>query len=115
MENTYVADLQFFRGDEKELILKCISFSKLFSDTIEFFVFKPPFDIVELSPYRRRAARFVTKNFHHIQWEDGFIDYNEINNIIKENLDTAQEIFVKGHEKATFLNSILGNKKYVIT
>lgn len=54
MENTYVADLQFFRGDEKELILK--SFSKLFSDTIEFFVFKPPFDIVELSPYRRRAA-----------------------------------------------------------
>lgn len=108
MENTYVVDLQFFRGNNKEIILKCISFSKLFSNTIEYFVFKAPFNISELCPYRRCEAQFVTKNFHHIQWDQGFIDYYEIGNTLRDTFKGAEEILVKGLEKAKFLNNILG-------
>uniref|UniRef100_A0A8D9FBP8 Uncharacterized protein n=1 Tax=Cacopsylla melanoneura TaxID=428564 RepID=A0A8D9FBP8_9HEMI len=108
MENIYVVDLQFFRGDNKELILKCISFSPLVSDVFEQFVFKAPFPIDQLSPYRRREASFVTRNIHKIHWDDGFIEYNQMKHVINSNLNSAKEILIKGLEKANFLNSVLG-------
>lgn len=110
MEDIYIVDAQFFRGDNKELILKCLSYSKIYSDIFEQFIFKPPYNINQLSPFRRREVKFVTKTIHHINWDDGFVEYNEIKYILKNKLGSAREILVKGLEKATFLDSILERK-----
>lgn len=108
MDNIYIADIQFFRGNDKELILKSFSYAKLASDyMIENFVFKPPFAFNDLNIYRRNQATNVTKNIHRLHWNDGFIDYSEIKNIICSHLNNATEVIVKGAEKKKYLDSIL--------
>lgn len=108
MNNIYVLDLQFFRNNDKSIIVKSISVSKLFnSDIIDHFIFKPPFDFLELNLTRRAEARHVSAFYHHINWNEGFIDYSEMNIIIQSLLADATEVFVKGNEKAKFINSIL--------
>lgn len=111
MENTLVADIQFFRGNNKELIVKSFSFCKLYDeDIVQHFIFKPPFDFYELNLSKRREATHVTLNFHHLEWDDGLVEYQEAIPIIRSCLSHGDEIFVKGLEKVTFLNSILPRK-----
>lgn len=111
MENTFIADIQFFRGNEKEIIVKSFSFCKLFNDDIvQHFIFKAPFDFQKLNLTRRREVANVTMNFHHLDWDDGFIDYNQVVKIIRSSLSPASEIIVKGLEKEKYLNSLLPTK-----
>lgn len=111
MENTFVADIQFFRGNDKEIIVKSFSFCKLFNDDIvQHFVFKPPFEFQNLNLIRRREAANVTMNFHHLEWDDGFVDYSQAIKIIRSSLSCASEIIVKGLEKEKYLNSLLPMK-----
>lgn len=111
MENTFVADIQFFRGNDKDIIVKSFSFCKLFDDDIvQHFIFKPPFELGKLNLMRRREAVNVTLNYHHLNWDDGLIDYNLAVKIIQSALSDASEIFVKGLEKEKYLNSILSKK-----
>lgn len=111
MENTFVADIQFFRGNDKEIIVKSFSFSKLFdADIVQHFVFKPPYEFQKLNLLRRREAAIVTLNYHHLEWDDGFIEYDQAVNIIRSCLCKATEIIVKGLEKEKYLNSILPYK-----
>lgn len=111
MENTFVVDFQFFRGNEKEIVIKSFSFCKLFDeDVVQHFVFKPPYEFMALNLIRRREAAHVTLNFHHLEWDQGFIEYEQAHKIIQSCLSNATEIFVKGLEKEKCLNSILGTK-----
>lgn len=111
MENTLIADVQFFRGNNKEILVKSFSFCKLYDeDIVQHFIFKPPFDFYELNLSHRREAAHVTLNFHHLDWNDGFVEYKHVIPIIRSCLANADEIFVKGYEKVKYLNSILPRK-----
>lgn len=109
MENTFVADIQFFRGNDNEIILKSFSFSELLSETavVQQFIFKPPFDLTELDAPRRRAAERVTVNHHQLDWTAGLIDYDRAEHIVRACLTHATEVVVKGREKVVYLNSVL--------
>lgn len=111
MENTFIADIQFFRGNDKNIIVKSFSFCRLFDDDIvQHFIFKPPFEFQELDFLHRREAAHVTVNYHHLNWDDGFIEYEQAVPIIRSSLSGATEIIVKGLEKEKYLNSILPRK-----
>lgn len=111
MENIYVADIQFFRDNNKNIILKSLALSKLFEeDFIEHYIFKPPYMFEELNYIRRIEANNVSRNFHRIHWDDGFIEYKEHINILTSALKNASEVLVKGNEKVTYLNNLLRKK-----
>lgn len=105
--NTYVVDIQYFRGNSKNLILKSFAYAKLFDSAIEHFVFKPPHNFEDLNLVRKYEARHVTKNYHKLQWDDGFIDYSYIPLVLRSVLRQADEVLVKGSEKVQYLNYIL--------
>uniref|UniRef100_A0A8D8UPF6 Uncharacterized protein n=1 Tax=Cacopsylla melanoneura TaxID=428564 RepID=A0A8D8UPF6_9HEMI len=108
MQTSYVADIQFFRGNNKDIIVKSFSFCKLFEkDIVQHFIFKAPYDISELNLCRRREVEHVARNFHHLEWNEGFIDYQQVSKVICSALGNATEVFVKGLEKVKYLNSIL--------
>uniref|UniRef100_A0A8D8WD36 Uncharacterized protein n=1 Tax=Cacopsylla melanoneura TaxID=428564 RepID=A0A8D8WD36_9HEMI len=111
MENIYVADIQFFRDNNKNIILKSLSLSKLSEEGfIEHYIFKPPYLFEELTYTRRIEANHVSRNFHQIHWDDGFIEYKEHINILTSTLKNASEVLVKGNEKVKYLNNLLGKK-----
>lgn len=104
----YVCDIQFFRNNDKSIILKSLSCTKLFNDeVIDHFIFKPPFDFNDLNLTRRAEARHVSTFYHHINWNEGFIPYNDMIELVRSYFANATEILVKGDEKGKFLNSIL--------
>lgn len=109
MNKYFIVDVQFFRGNEKEIIIKSFSYCKLFNseNIVENYVFKPPYDYYNLNVIRRRHADYVTKNVHYMHWNDGFIEYNLCCSLFRKLLSEATEVYVKGLEKAKFINSIL--------
>uniref|UniRef100_A0A8D9DUK0 Uncharacterized protein n=1 Tax=Cacopsylla melanoneura TaxID=428564 RepID=A0A8D9DUK0_9HEMI len=108
MENIFVADIQFFRDNEKKIVLKSFAVSKLFDDDfIQYFVFKPPYNFEELNYLKRNEANHVTKYYHQMTWEEGYVNYDEIENIIRSTLKNASEVLVKGDEKIKYLNKIM--------
>lgn len=104
-----ICDVQFFRNNDKSIILKSFSCCELFNsnDIIDHFVFKPPFPFSDLNLTRRAEARHVTHFYHHINWDEGFIPYNDMSALLRSYLSNATEVIVKGDEKVKFINSVL--------
>uniref|UniRef100_A0A8D8X3J6 Uncharacterized protein n=4 Tax=Cacopsylla melanoneura TaxID=428564 RepID=A0A8D8X3J6_9HEMI len=108
MTSTYIIDIQGFRGNNKEFILKSLAYSKLNDGNyVQQIIFKPPYDIQQLISKRRHEAHYASNNLHLIQWDDGFIKYSDMEETVQSLFTHVREIYVKGLEKATFLNNIL--------
>lgn len=103
-----ICDLQFFRDNDRSVIVKSFSCTNLYNnDIVNHFVFKPPFDFCELSLTRRAEAQHVSTHYHRINWNEGFIPYNEMATVVRSCLAEAKEVIVKGEEKAKYINTLM--------
>lgn len=86
MDNIYIADLQGFRGNNKEFIVKMLAFTRIKGDEeIQQVIFKPPFAFNNLQPERQKEAKFTIDSLHKINWNEGSLDYFNFNfNIIED-------------------------------
>ena len=94
-------DLQFVRVGEEYFIKELAAIN----DDIQILhcLFKPLFDY-SLLPLKNKKQLFWLKKYHHqIDWEDGFIPYNQGKHIIDQELKKFKNIFVKGLEKKKWL------------
>lgn len=77
-------------------------------------IMKPPSDHLSLNslPERdRRQIKWLTRNYHGIKWIDGFVDYSQMESIIKPILSKYDTIYVCGNQKEKFLETLgLSNK-----
>uniref|UniRef100_A0A8D8W4Z5 Uncharacterized protein n=2 Tax=Cacopsylla melanoneura TaxID=428564 RepID=A0A8D8W4Z5_9HEMI len=89
-----------------KLIVKSFSFDKLSDDdAVQTFIFKPPYKFQEFNFVRRREAANVTLHYHHLDWNDGFVEYDQAVKIIRPCLSKASEIFVKRSYPNMFIES----------
>ena len=72
------------------------------------YLFKSPFKKNMLSTDDKKLVNWA-EEYHGLKWEYGYIELNEIGDILKNVLETykSPKIFVKGNEKTHFLKKFL--------
>lgn len=70
------------------------------------FLFKPPIPYANLSGRDKKTANYVQKFIHGIPYDSGDVEYSEINSILEKYLlHSAEYIYVRGNQKAEFLQT----------
>lgn len=102
-ERECVVEFQAFRGNCNEFLIKELVILDLSSKVMYYFLFKPPYSFDILNSKSARTNTWLTTRFHYITWNEGFIRYNEVCNIIKQYTHDYDVIHTSGSEKARWL------------
>lgn len=103
--NAIIVDVQGFKSDENEFILKEIAIHS--NSHILTFLIKPPCPFYDLTKTERRKVCWIERN-RGIHWNEGYIPYSNHKYIIQKILQ-GKIIFVKGVEKRLWLMQLLEN------
>ena len=103
-----VIDFQAFKSSNNEFIVKEVA---SFNGTQSLHsIFLPPCKFHELSADCQRQVRWLTNNHHHLYWSDGYVPLNKLPELLEVAVrggGGADRIFVKGREKAAFIENCL--------
>ena len=67
------------------------------------FLFKPSVEFSSLSREDKKMANHVERNVHGLKYSSGYVDLNELDQILRDNLQQTNIIYVRGHQKIQFL------------
>src|SRR3978361_785442 len=101
-----VIDFQAFKSSNNEFIVKEVA---SFNGTQSLHcIFHPPCEFHELSADCQRQVRWLTNNHHHLNWSDGYVPLDKLPELLEVAVrGGADRIFVKGREKAAFIENCL--------
>lgn len=100
--NILVVDVQGFKNNRNEFILKEFAFCAL--DCTQVFLIKPPYTFSKLTDEEKRIITWVESNYG-IYWNQGHIDYREFRRIVKPILNNKL-VLVKGNEKTKWIREL---------
>jgi Inhibitor of Apoptosis domain len=101
-----VVDVQGFYDQAGEFIPKEIAIMCVEKFRVQHYIVKPPYHKTALPPKTIKANDWVEAFYVGINWEEGFIDYDELPRLIVNNTKPYSLILVKGQEKADYLTTI---------
>lgn len=107
MERAFV-DVQGFKNNSNKFILKEIAV--LTNNSSFHDVIRSPFSIEHLNAKQKKQTKWLTNNYHGIDWNDGTLSMTKLRKIIEPMLH-QKVIFVNGSEKIQWIRFILGDKK----
>lgn len=103
-------DFQGFKSNSNRFIVKEFAMK---TKNIKFhdIVKSPKANVTAiLDEDHQRQAKWLTENYHGLDWNSGFINLNELRSIIKPIL-MKKIIYIKGEEKVKWLKDILNDHK----
>ena len=107
MANICIVDIQGFMVN-KEFIAKEVAVLHGKEEKYAHYVFMPP-----KNKYPEADNQWFLENcFHGLNWNCGYIPYKNLKCVLEQATHKYMEIYVKGHDKVTFVNKLL-NKKVV--
>lgn len=99
----YFMDMQGFQIEpNNKFVIKELSFIDSVGNHFEHYIFKPAHHFNLLSDSDKRKVQWLTKNFHHLEWNSGFVDYHKVSEILQQ-ICAHNTIYVKGLEKITWI------------
>ena len=98
-----VIEVQSYRGNNNEYIVKELAILDLSTDVVNYFLFKPPFPLEYLDSKSLKTYNWLFNYFHHIPWHEGFTPYGELKNILNHYCSQYELIYTTGLEKANWL------------
>lgn len=112
-----IIEFQSFWGNLDEFIVKELVIHDLETNVVNYFLFKPPFPFKKLSAKAKRTNHWLTKRFHYISWNEGFIQYKELDHIFFFYCQQYGTIYTTGEKKAKFIAQYTTNTviNYVIS
>ena len=107
--NSCVIDIVCFYGaDKRSYVVKEMAIVNTWSLAEVSFIFFPPY-VSDNQP----TNKWLTKNFHGLKWEDGFIPYSCLGNIIRKYGEAYQTIYVKGGAKLKTVKEFLTGQNII--
>jgi len=102
--SSVVLDMQCFKDNNNEFILKEVTVIDVTSGTILLHhVAKSPYDRDGLSTEKQRECYWLTKHYHGLQWDQGDITYNVLMDKLRTCLAKRSIVYVKGQLKRDFV------------
>src|SRR5215510_14389707 len=114
-----VLDIAALRGPNNELVVKELAYEDHRSTTgggigCGTLIFSPPCPSELLPAQICNTNRWITTNLHGIRWDDGFVEYEKLREILLWIIADHRVIYVKGFEKAQFLTEFIGLGKLFV-
>lgn len=110
-ENSAVLDIQCVVDAESKYFIKEMSVIDIDGAVIHSWMFKHSAEILRQNMKSRRVNGWLKRNYHQLSYEDGDVDYREIEKIINSLKFTR--IFVKGEQKQNIINSFLSDRENI--
>ena len=107
-----VVDIQGFRDAEKKFIPKEVGLVAIDTLFVRHWILRPPYPLYRLSNAARRENYWLTRNHHGIDWFDGEDDPEYFKIELRESTRHANNIYVRGSEKAHYLRNLLARNIY---
>lgn len=98
-----VIEFQAFRNNDNKFIIKELVVFDLTTGIVSYFIFKPPFPLSSLLSKQYRTNKWLTSFFHHISWEEGLVDYKDLESIMIHYCRQFKTIYTSGDEKIKFI------------
>lgn len=106
-----VIDFQAFKSNNNEFILKELA---SYNGTQSLHcVFQPPFEFHKLSIDSQKQANWLANRHHHLNWTDGYVPLEKFQEILEVIVSEAEQVFVKGREKAKFIEKYLQHHQHL--
>lgn len=70
------------------------------------YIVKPPVEWKTLDAKCKNNVRWLFHNHHGVAWNDGYVEYEEMMQHLKQLLQTAFRVYVKGDMKKNFIEEI---------
>jgi len=110
-----IIEFQAFRGNNNEFIIKELVFLDLQTLVVFPFLFKPPFSFNKLTNKAKKTNKWLMRNFHHIEWCDGFTTYNSLESVMQHFCSEFTSIYTRGLEKCNWVQKYSPGQVYDIT
>lgn len=111
MSKTIVIDIQGYKVENNKFVPKELAAYN--GEQYCHFIFKPPFPIEMLPDFYKKQVIWLENNHHCLQWKEGFTPLYQFPKIIQQLSNTADVFYVKGKEKALYLQKYIKNKKII--
>lgn len=83
-------------------------------ESISHFIFQPDISYERLNKRECRQVRWEENNLHHLHYENGYVPYNQLKDILEQHTCGVEVVFVKGSQKEKVLRDLLSSVKPVI-
>lgn len=99
-----IIEFQAFRGCDNEFIVKELVILDLATGVQNYFLFKPPYKTSRLNRKAIKTNKWCSRNYHYISWDEGFINYEELDNIMYHYCAQYDIIFSRGVDKCNWIS-----------
>lgn len=96
-----ILDVQGFKVEKNKFIVKELAAYN--GSKTAHYIFKPPFSMKLLPPDLEKQVKWLTNNYHCIDWDEGHTPFFYFGKIIQKLTENEEIIHVKGAEKAEFI------------
>lgn len=96
-----IIDVQGFKCENNKFLVK--ELAAFNGSQTCHYIFKSPFNFYCLPLEYQQQAKWVTAHHHTIDWNQGYTPFHQFPHIMKQLTNNVEEIYVKGAEKARFL------------
>jgi len=110
-----VIEFQAFRGNNDRFIIKELVILDLLTYVVYPFTFEAPFSFKRLNVKAKTTNKWITNNFHHIQWYEGFISYTNLHSIMYHFCNQFTHIYTRGLEKKNWIQQYTYSNVFDIT
>ena len=110
LEHQFHDDVQGFKKPHNEFVFKEIAVTALGDDSqVSVFLFELPFAWSSLPAKYKSENLWLERNYHGISRNSGEIPYYEFEETLRNILQDASKVHVKGFEKQRWLQRYLSN------
>lgn len=109
MANICILDVQGFHVNRNEFIAKEVAVLCGLRQQYAHFVFLPPRNVYP----DFKCQQFVENYIHGLEWNSGFVPYEQLQSVLQVVTKDNIEIYVKGHEKMKYVQSLLKDKRII--
>lgn len=103
-----IVDFEGFQLKPHSFVIKELAYYSVKDGFHACWTFKPPHSWRLLTTNQRMSYAWLTRHHHRLCWESGDLPYGNIRDILAFLFSTFSRIYVKGAEKAMFLENMTG-------
>ena len=100
----YIVDMQGFKQSTDDYVLKELAILPLekYAEPV-VFLFQEPYNQRRLIDRHKSENTWLERHYHGLSWKSGKIPYANIREVLREYLDDATKVFVRGRIRKEWL------------
>lgn len=107
LDSDFIVDIQGLVDSDQHFLPKEVAITSVKDNLLGYWLIAPPSKFFELSRSAKITNNWLTLNHHGIEWYEGVVLQEELEDLLRDITKLAKYIFVRGKDKADYLEKVL--------